>query len=144
MDLASLEAPIADQDRGRWLVLFDPFTSAPCDFRLLVAGPDSRQQRAARLEVAARRNKLVRPTAEDLERESVFLLSRCVISWEGLQKDGKDWPCEQTNVEYLLSSIMWIREQVDAFASNRWNFRPTPPPLPPAKKTRARRKKVAT
>lgn len=122
--LESLERSVADQDRGRWFTPADPWTGAPLEFRMRIAGPDSRVQRAARLEAASARLRLGRPTAADLEREAIYLLSRAVLDVDGLVWKGEAFVAEQEAVEYLLTALPWLREQVDAFAANRANYAP--------------------
>ena len=81
---------------------------------ITVAGEFSRVYRRA--EDAIRGQQLKRRgnlTPQELRRQSIELLSRCVLAWEGFENAGQPLDCTRENVSAVLSSAEWIRKQVD-------------------------------
>ncbi|MCV9997672.1 hypothetical protein OE766_05385 [Pararhizobium sp. YC-54] len=124
MQLNEALAFIDDSERGATLELRHPVSGAPTGMKLVVAGPDSRTQRAARLATADELSDLARAdgtvSAEDRERATIAGLARCILCWEIIE-DGEALPLTHSAACRLLS-VSWAREQVDAFAGNRANF----------------------
>lgn len=56
---------------------------------------------------------------DDIEKRGVELISKCTLSWSGLQMDGKDLPFSYQAAVKLYSEHGWIKEQVDAAMADR-------------------------
>jgi hypothetical protein len=120
MDLAHLDDLTEQQDRGADLTIVHPVTGERMpDIVLTIAGPDSDTARRARLkfsdELMTFRN---RPPADELERMEVERLARCVVGWK-VSRDGKPVEFSFTNVVRLLTSLQFVREQVERFSQDR-------------------------
>lgn len=65
-------------------------------------------------------------TPEQLEAEAIDLLVSLTVGWKLLALDGSplDVPFTQENARELYASeaMSWLREQVDAYTSDRGNF----------------------
>lgn len=119
-DLAHFDDLVEHQDRGADLVVVHPVTGERMqDVVLTIAGPDSDTARCARVrfsdELMSFRN---RPPADELERMEVERLARLVIGWR-VSRDGKPVGFSFTNVVRLLTSLQFIREQVERFSQDR-------------------------
>ena len=120
LDLAHVDNLVEPQDRGADLVITHPVTGERmADIVLTIAGPDSDTARRARIrlsdELMAFRN---RPPADELERIEVERLARCIIGWK-VTSDGKPVEYSFSNVVKLLTSVQFVREQVEQFSQNR-------------------------
>ena len=58
--------------------------------------------------------------AEELAVESAVVR---IISWKGIEEDGKDVPFTKENAERILTEHSWIREQVMEASNELTNFR---------------------
>ncbi|WP_288195425.1 hypothetical protein [uncultured Pleomorphomonas sp.] len=118
---------MADQDKGRWLNLIDPFSFEPTGLRFKIVGPDSDTRRKADLAAADELADLASAdgtiSAEDRETVAVNLLARLVVDWQ-IEQDGQALSCNHKNITRLLKSVRWIRAAVDTFAADRHNFKP--------------------
>jgi len=115
-----------DQDKGRALVLVDPFTGEATGMILWLAGPDSDTARRARLGLA---DELAEAAdidgmvgAESREKARLNALAKIVLRWE-VTEDGKPVGFSTRNVLTLLR-VQWVQEQADEFAGDRRNFAP--------------------
>jgi len=127
LQLSDALGNVADQDRGRWLDVLDPWSGAPTSFRFLVAGPDSDAQRRARIammdELAEAAGADGAVSFEAREAARIGCLARCVLGWE-MVDEGKPVPFSHKNVVRVLKGVQWVQAQVDAFAGDRRNFAP--------------------
>ncbi|TDK38598.1 hypothetical protein E2F50_00080 [Rhizobium deserti] len=127
MTLDDVLSNVADQDRGRELVIVDPWTGQPAGIKFRIAGPDSEVQHRARIEMMDELAELARPdgtvSADDRERARLNCLAKCCLLME-IEEDGKPLPMTQKNVLRVLKAGVWIQAQVDAFAGDRSNFKP--------------------
>ncbi|MGH2343456.1 hypothetical protein ACRC7T_18480 [Segnochrobactraceae bacterium EtOH-i3] len=127
MQLEDIFANLADQDKGRWLDIINPFEGTPTGIRLLVAGPDGDVQRRARIALMDGLADAARPDGTvsfaDREAARIDMLARCVIGWELPETDAGRLSFGHRNVARLLK-VAWIEQQVDAFAADRTRFRP--------------------
>lgn len=125
MDLSDILANIADQDKGRECGLLDPVTGEATGIKLWIVGPDSKTAHDARIAMSDELMERARPdgtvSAEDRERARIHSLARLVLRWE-ISEGGKALPFNQKNLLRLLA-VSWVEAQIDAFASNRANFR---------------------
>lgn len=124
MTLDDIRSNLADQDRGRWLDVLDPW-EGQLVLRLRIAGPDSDVQHRARIqmmdELAAAADGEGKVSFEVREKARVNCLGRCVLGWE-IEEDGKQLPFSQKALLVFLN-VAWIQQQADAFAADRANFR---------------------
>lgn len=122
----ALTANIADQDRGRWLDIVDPWDGKPIGLRLLMVGPDSDTQRRARVEMMDKLAEAAdtegKVSFETREKLRVFCLARCVLNWDIAASFGLDMQFGQAAVIKVLQ-FAWLQQQADAFAGNRSHFR---------------------
>ena len=58
--------------------------------------------------------------AEELAVESAVVR---IISWKGIEEDGKEVPFTKENAERILTEHSWIREQVMEASNDLVNFR---------------------
>jgi hypothetical protein len=125
MQLEDILSNVADQDKGQWFELPDPVTAKPTGIRFRVAGPDSDTQHRARIALADELADMAdadgRVSAEHREKARLNSLARCVLDWE-IEEEGKPVPFNTKNVLRVLR-VAWVQAQVDAFASDRRNFR---------------------
>jgi len=81
-----------------------------------------------REELAKARNKSKQKdevkTIEELEEENTELAITRIISWSGIQEDGKDVPFNSDNARRILTEHSWIRDQILEESNNLANFRP--------------------
>lgn len=125
MDLSDALGNVADQDKGRWLDVIDPWSGKPTGFRFLVAGPDSNAQRRARITMMDELAEAAGPDGsvsfEAREMARIGCLARCVLGWE-IEDEGKPAAFSHKNVVRVLKGVQWLQAQVDAFAGDRRNF----------------------
>lgn len=124
MDIAAILANAADQDKGRKLMLLDPFKGEPTGISFTIVGPDSERARASRLlladELAEHAGLDGRVSADAREAARLNALARLVVGWEATE-DGKPVPFTTINLLRILR-VEWVQAQVDAFAAERSNF----------------------
>lgn len=129
IDLALFDArPGAEE--GRWLTLRDPESGKDLPVRIRLKGADSQAWRDTHLEQRRRRldemeksgRARIDPAqadAEDIER-----LVAVTVQWEGIDRNGAEWPCTPANVRELYVGWPEFRAQVVAFLATRANFLP--------------------
>lgn len=127
MTLDDVLSNVADQDRGRELVIVDPWTGEPAGIRFRIAGPDSDVQHRARIQMMDELAEAARPdgtvSAEAREAARISCLAKCVLLME-IEEDGKPVPMSHKNVRRVLRAGTWIQSQVDGFAGDRARFAP--------------------
>lgn len=126
MQLESIFANVADQDKGRELELVDPFSGKPTGLKLWIVGPDSDTARRASLrladELAEYADYQGRVSAEHREKARLNCLAAHVLRWD-VQEEGKPVPFSTANLLRILR-VPWVQYQVDGFAADRANFKP--------------------
>lgn len=126
MTLEAILGNLADQDRGRWLDIIDPWEGKPVGLRLLIAGPDSATQNKSRIlmmdELSAAADVDGRASFEAREKARINSLARCVLAWEIAPEFGLDAKFGHAAIVKILQ-VAWIQQQVDAFAGDRAHFR---------------------
>ncbi len=126
MDLSDALANVDDQDRGRWLIVLDPWTAEPTGMRFKVVGPDSRIQRRAKVQLmddlADAADAEGKVSFERREAARIASLARCVLDWE-MSEGGAPLPLSHKAICRVLTEVPWVQAQVDAFAGNRANYR---------------------
>lgn len=63
-------------------------------------------------------------TADELEAETLELMSKAVAGWSGLTMGGQEFPYSVDNARKLLQnkSFVWIRDQIDQAITDTANF----------------------
>jgi hypothetical protein len=129
MTLDEIHGNLADQDRGRWLDVIDPWEGQKVGLRLLIAGPDSATQNKSRVsmmtELADAADADGRASFEAREKARINSLARCVLAWEIDPAFGLDAKFGHAAVVKVLH-VGWLQQQVDAFAGDRAHFRSAP------------------
>lgn len=127
MTLDDVLSNVADQDRGRELVIADPWTGKPTSIKFRIAGPDSDVQHRARIQMMDELAEAAQPdgtvSAEAREAARIACLAKCVLLME-IEEDGKPIATSHKNIIRVLRAGAWIQAQVDAFAGDRRNFAP--------------------
>jgi hypothetical protein len=120
MDITALKARDAER-----LILRHPTTGDELEASIELAGVDSKQYKLAAREIQTRklgRQRRSRIDIEEIENDATDILTACVISWSGIEENGKAVECRPEEVRRIFSEYPFIREQVDSFVSNRGNF----------------------
>jgi hypothetical protein len=137
-DLSTLDtAPAAEA--GAKMTVLHPATGAPlktdagADLYLMLAGEDSERCRSARRAISDKRLKAqasglrVQITRDELEADDLDVLVACTMGWGGLALDGADLPFNAENARALYKRLPWLREQANAFITDRSAFlKPSP------------------
>lgn len=55
----------------------------------------------------------IKASGKMLDEHALELAVACVLAWDGLEKDGKPYPCTPDNVRWLLNEYAWVRELVE-------------------------------
>lgn len=100
----------------------------PVSIKLL--GPDSdmyreftRRQVQKRFAKASDTKSLDKIDFEEVESDTLDLLSSCTIGWSNvLDKDGNEIAFTRETARVLYANYPVLREQVDSFVANRANF----------------------
>ncbi|MDR2945992.1 MAG: hypothetical protein LBV79_04525 [Candidatus Adiutrix sp.] len=123
-DLADFTQSLAD---SAWLKILNPKDNSDTGLRFHLAGPDSEIYRRA--ESAARNKSLARQTktkltAEMVDEQVLEHLLAVTIGWEGLVYNGQPLEFTSDNLRHIYTEprLRFIREQVEAFVSDRQNF----------------------
>lgn len=129
MNLDEIHGNLADQDKGRWLDIIDPWEGQKVGLRLLMVGPDSATQNRARVammtELADAADVDGKASFEAREKARINSLARCVLAWEIAPGFGLNATFGHAAVVKVLQ-VAWIQQQADAFAGDRANFRSSP------------------
>jgi hypothetical protein len=96
---------------------------------ITLAGRDSARAKRAdnasinrSLKAGSRRSNGI--TAEDLDENSLELLSHCTLAWSGFVDNGELLECNPKNARLLYETCPDFREQAAAFLDDRSNFLP--------------------
>ena len=118
----------AKAEVGAELEVLDPITSEPVGAYITLAGADSTIHRKAAANVSKRRfnsQKGFRSKSFDVEKmeaESIEILAACTLSWKGVTLEGAALPCSRDNAIKMYTRFPWLREQVEAFISDRSEY----------------------
>lgn len=133
MTLNDILQNAADQDRGRLLLVTNPWTGEATGITFRIAGPDSSVQHRARIAMMDRLAELAETdgtvTAANREKARLECLASCVLAME-VEEDGEKLALTQKNIIRVLSSAAWLQAQVDGFAGDRSRFAPGSPDGP--------------
>ena len=126
-DFASRDVA-AKAEEGAELEVLDPVTGEAVGAYITLAGADSVVHRKAVANISKRRfnnQKGFRNTGFDPERmeaESIEILAACTLSWKGVTLEGAALPCSRDNAIKMYTRFPWLREQVEAFISDRSEY----------------------
>lgn len=73
-------------------------------------------------EIGVRSKRKTPVTLEEAEEFAVEGAVIRIISWRGIEEDGKEVPFTVENATRILSKHSWIREQIQEAASEQLNF----------------------
>lgn len=137
-DLSSLDTAKGAEE-GSTLEVRHPTTGAVLvngdgrSVTLTLAGMDSQRAKKAeaaalnrRLKMGGRRSSSV--TAEELNNDTLEVLSSITLGWSGFVVDGKELEVNLENARRLYKQWHWLREQAQAFVEDRANFLKTSQP----------------
>ena len=127
IDFASRDVA-AKAEEGAELEVLDPVTGEAVGAYITLAGADSVVHRKAVANISKRRfnnqkgfrNKGFDP--ERMEAESIEILAACTLSWKGVTLEGAALPCSRDNAIKMYTRFPWLREQVEAFISDRSEY----------------------
>ena len=118
-------------DSGSKMEIVHPATGVPIGATITIVGTDSKIYQEAQHKVSNKRMKRVSgrgntmrymPTSEEVEVESIELLSRCTLGWENIEWEGVVLPFNLENAKMIYTELIWLREQVISWMEDRSNF----------------------
>jgi hypothetical protein len=136
-DLGNFDLAKANKD-GVWVPVLHPVTREPIEgMRRKIMGSDSKIYKQAQADLAKKglsdKTASKKLTADGYDSyiqtqhdNGTYILSRCIIEWEGHVLDGNSLPCDQGTKEMILDSEHWgwYRDDVDKDIHDRKNFLP--------------------
>ena len=134
LDISSLDTS-ARAEEGADLVVRHPTEGYPlkdADGRLLtirVVGRDSERSRRAEQAVQDRRVRMNKGrgflSSAEMDDDLIEVLAACTLGWEPFTLHGEVYEYSRENARKLYERVIFIREQVEAFRSDRANFLPS-------------------
>ena len=123
-DLNSFSDLPQAQEAGTEVQITHPGTGEELGITMIVAGPDSKRQKAATALIIAERTdlRLRKITGARLEDESNRIAAASIISWTGVVEGGKVLEYSPSAALGLLTRYPFIREQITAYSGDRANF----------------------
>lgn len=61
-------------------------------------------------------------TIDEAEKLSAELLATITVGWSGFVENGEAIECNRENAIRLYTKYSWLRQQIDAFTTDRANF----------------------
>jgi len=124
-DLSQFSDLTKAQEEGIDVPILHPKTGDEMGIVVRVAGPDSARQRKARAAVnnerlSKQRNK--KPTVADLESDAIKVTAASVISWKGIEENGKAVDYSTEAAEDIFKRHPWLYEQVASAVGDRAVF----------------------
>ena len=99
---------------------------SPSGITIALCSSETEQYQKAAKKLRNARLKMSRDGEEtemdSIERQSAQFIADCIVSWEGLEKDGEPFPCTAKNAFELFSKHRWLKEKVDRELANTANF----------------------
>lgn len=130
MDLAKLDLT-EHANHGAIMDVIHPITGeqliasdgTPVTITLL--GADSTKMRQemssrAKKQLATKSRQI--SSVDEAEKMSAELLATITIDWCGLSENGSEIACNYDNAVGVYKKYSWLRQQVDAFTTDRANF----------------------
>lgn len=116
-------------NRGTTIEVPDPTDGTPSGFKITILGKDSdayRRVEASQRERAIRMANTTgtfRVSPEQIEHNTLELISCCVVGWEGLEdENGQSIPFNQENLKSLLNESPYVKEILDRNIGDRSIF----------------------
>jgi hypothetical protein len=75
-----------------------------------------------RLEKQQQRGKRAKLSVEEIEGDAIEALVAATKDWSGIEYRGRKLEFNVDNCRMIYKDLPWLREQVDAFISERANF----------------------
>lgn len=112
MELSQIKSKIKKD--GVWFTPIDIETNEKCDFKFKIIGRNSEEYRRA---VHKSTVKLVsgRKGAAEETVGSPDMFVACVVDWDNITVEGKEYLCTKENKESLYrdASLRWLVEQIE-------------------------------
>lgn len=132
LDLASLNTTSAS-NKGAEIELLHPTENTPLGIYITVLGKDSDvfrdhvkhdvNQRLRKEAMATKRGKSLDPTtAEQVEEQSIELLTICTTGWRNMVYNGEELAFTVANVAMVYRELLWVRRQIDEAIGDLENF----------------------
>jgi glutamine amidotransferase-like uncharacterized protein len=123
-DLEELDV-VSRADVGAKCVIKNPVTGEDTTAYLMLAGSDSAIYKQSQHRIAngrLNRKSRDRITIEDIEAEQITILVDCTLGWGGMVLKGTEMPFDRKSVRSVYEKFPTIREQAEAFISDRGNY----------------------
>lgn len=127
-DLSTLDTGTRRKEDGVPVELKHPATGQPLGITITVASYESERVKAVaramgnKALLQQKRNPRKADTVEAIEERTFEIACAAIVSWEGLELDGKPLPFTRENARTVLERYPEIAEQVDTVASDRAAF----------------------
>ncbi len=126
IDLSSLDAAIAAQEEGEILTIRHPYTGEETDAKIRVASSESERVKSA---IRPFYNKFyqkreAKRKIEDLEELIKIQVAASIISWTGIEINGKPFEYSSKNAHFLIDKYPGFLEQIKEFSEERDSFLP--------------------
>lgn len=128
MDFANLDLT-KHADTPETMDVMHPVTDTPLmvdgqKVQITVLGAESSKARQlidsfSRKALSSRNQQMSPDRAKEFQIE---LLTACTVSWANVQLNGQMLEPTKDNIMMMYRDYPWLRQQVDAFMSNRANF----------------------
>ena len=130
MDLAKLDLT-EHANNGATMDVMHPITGEPLldangfPVTVTLLGADSTKMRQemsnrAKKQLASKSKPV--NNIEEAEKLSAELLAVITVSWSGITENGQEIECNRENAIKVYTKYSWLRQQVDAFTTDRANF----------------------
>lgn len=119
MDISSIKV-----ENTREIDILDPRTRKPTGIKVTIESYGGDRAKTVQRQINNKRLKLRnrRPTAEELEEETLMTASAVVVGWnKEMEMDGKALSFTPENVRKIMS-IPWIARQIDEAAEDEAAF----------------------
>ncbi len=120
-DLGALEGYRQKQESGIDVEILLP-DGEPSGMVFKVAAADSERVKARAREITNELTKAGKGAGDVLEEGNLAIRCAAVISWQGVQMEGKDFPCTPDNVVSVLRQFSFIADQVAVASEDRALF----------------------
>ena len=129
MDLTTLST-MEKAESGFKMEIVNPATGVPVGATITIAGTDSKIYQDAQHKIANKRMKRMNNrggmkfalTSEEVEMESIELLSRCTLGWDNIDWEGAPLKFSMENAKMIYTELLWLREQCVVAMEDRSNF----------------------
>ena len=110
-------------DAGAVMTVKHPITKKDTDWKVKCAGIESAAYRKKSVEIrkSVTIGKPSKETWHDATNRQIDLYSSCIVSWSGLEDNGKEVECNPENIKRFMEQD-WFYTQVSAFVDDLKNF----------------------